>query len=339
MTLKEIFVSNWKLPTLSQEETEKEKIKSDLIKGFKQLSARMESIEILISNTQLEDAKILLFHLSYDLINFYQKCIKGKTFGLGDDTSSFSIPDSPIKIKPFQYLNELNKLSSLDEQELDKYFEECLHTLDFITFYFKKQIIGNYKTTLDQFKFIRQIRVSVIGLVVLFSISSVLYYQFKFPKLKQQNVELYPFLDKEHPQTVESMKLTLPLVQENLGDWVEYQFSIPETMEQFGGIRIDPLEQRGIRFAIEGFQILDDKKSVVYSRKLILDQSLLPENYQDFLAIIDIKTAGKQQPGEIVEMITTGNNPQIHLVFPMVKNAKTIKLKMKYIEAHKVKKK
>lgn len=110
-------------------------------------------------------------------------------------------------------------------------------------------------------------------------------------------------------------------------------------MSTFGGLRIDPLEQRGIRFVLDQISIFDTKGKEIYTKKIMVSPSLLPEDYQDFLKIIDIKTAGKQTPGELVEMITTGSNPQIHLVFPTLKDAKTIKLKMKFIEAHKVKKK
>ncbi|ABZ93638.1 Hypothetical protein LBF_1114 [Leptospira biflexa serovar Patoc strain 'Patoc 1 (Ames)'] len=331
--------SLWKSPNLTKEEEEKEKTKSDLKESLKRLESRLESAEILITNSQLEDAKIILYHLSYDFINFQKKRNKETPIVLGADVSGFVIPESPIKIQPFQFLTQLPSLSTLDEDETDTYLEECFNTYDFLSHAVGKEIKSIYKTQLDDYRKLRRIQIFGFIVILVTTISSYLYYQYKYPEFKDQNIELYSFLDKEHSQTTEDSKLSIPLKKEEIGKWVELSFPIPEAMNQFGGLRIDPLQQRGIRFVLDDLQILDATGKILYSKKFIVGKSLLPEDYQDFLAIVDVKTAGKQEPGEIVEMITTGRNPQIHLVFPMIYNAKTIKLKMKYIEAHKVKKK
>lgn len=339
LSIKESIQSLWKTPEITKEEEVKEKTKSDLKETLKQLESRLESVEILITNSQLEDAKILLHHLSYDFINFQKKRNNETPVLLGADVSSFVIPESPIKIKPFQFLTRLPQLASLNEEETNSYFDECLDTYDFLSHIVGKEIKTIYKTRLDDYRSLRRIRIFSISLILFATIASIFYYQYKYPEFKEQNIELYSFLDKEHPQTTEDSKLSLPLKKEEIGNWVEYRFPIPASMNQFGGLRIDPLQQRGIRFALDDLKILDDQGKILYSKKFLVSRSLLPEDYQDFLSILDIKTAGKQEPGEIVEMITTGKNPQIHLVFPMIQNAKTIHLKMKYIEAHKVKKK
>ncbi|TGM06104.1 hypothetical protein EHQ79_01955 [Leptospira jelokensis] len=337
MSFKEILFSTWKSPKVSAEESQFEEIKKEKKQKLNQMESRLESLEILISNDKLEDANILMKYLIYDLVNFYQSLSGNKTIPFEGDLSLFSIPES--KTKAFQFLSQVSKEGTTDESKLNDLFESCLITYDFLLGESKKQFRTKWFTTLDQFKAIRKIRIILITSILSFSVFGVLYYQYKFPVMKDQNIKLYSFADREHPQTSESQMVSMPVSKQKIGEWNEYVFALPDSMAKFGGLRIDPLEQRGIHFVLDEFQVLDGKGKPLYSKKIVVSQNLLPEDYQDFLKISDIKTAGKQQPGELVEMVTTGRDPQILLVFPPVDGAKTIKIKMKYIEAHKLKKK
>lgn len=337
MTFKEILLSKWKSPNLSPEETQFEAEKKEKKQKLNQMESRLETLEILISNDKLEDANILMKYLVYDLVNYYQSLKGNKQIPWDGDLSTFVIPES--KTKAFQFLSTYTKEEITDESKFNDLFEFCLSTYDFLVKESQTEFKSKWFTSLDHFKSIRKIRIIFITSVLSLTLFGIFYYQYKFPVMKDQSIKLYSFTDKDHPQTSESAMVSLPVSKQKIGEWNEYEFTLPETMAKFGGIRIDPLEQRGIHFVLDEFQILDGKGKTLYSKKIVVSQNLLPEDYQDFLKITDIKTAGKQQPGELVEMVTTGRDPQILLVFPQVEGAKTIKLKMKYIEAHKLKKK
>ncbi|TGM28720.1 hypothetical protein EHQ96_00680 [Leptospira levettii] len=337
MSVKELFLSYWKSPVLSSEEETIEVLKKEKKQKLGQIESRLESLEILIANDKLADANILLKYVVYDLVNFYQNLNGKKEIPKDSDLSSFQLPET--KSKAFQFLKNFNHQVEVSETKINEIFDGCLFTYHYLINESKSLFRSKMETNLDRFKQIRKIRIIVVSSILLLSLISVLYYQYKFPVLKDQSIKMYTFLDKEHPQTSESLMVSLPVSKTGVGVWNEYVFTLPETMSQFGGLRIDPLEQRGIRFVLDDLQILDANGKVLYSKKITVSQSLLPEDYQDFLEISDIKTAGKQLPGELVEMISTGRDPKILLVFPKLENAKTIKVKMKYIEAHKVKKK
>ncbi|MCW7462095.1 hypothetical protein [Leptospira limi] len=337
MSVKELFLSYWRSPVLSPEEVKIEVLKKEKKQKLVEIESRLESLEILISNDKLADANILFNYVVYDLVNYYQSLNGKKEIPKDSDLSSFQLPET--KSKAFQFLKNFNQHVEVTETKLNEIFEGCLITYNFLIDESKSFFRSKMETKLDRFKQIRKIRIISITSILLLSLISVLYYQYKFPVLKDQSIKMYTFVDKEHPQTSESLMVSLPVTKSGVGVWNEYVFTLPEPMSKFGGLRIDPLEQRGIRFVLDDLQILDTNGKVLYSKKITVSQSLLPEDYQDFLEISDIKTAGRQLPGELVEMISTGRDPKILLVFPTLENAKTIKVKMKYIEAHKVKKK
>ncbi|WP_341864924.1 hypothetical protein [Leptospira brenneri] len=339
LRIRDLLFSTWKNPVLSPSELDLEKQKDSQKKTLSSIESRLESIELLLSSDKWDDTKLLFRYLTYDLVNFQLQRTNQKEIPFGASLSNFSIPESDKKFKPFRFLEFFEKLAELSSKELDEYFSSALDTYEYLLDETKKDFSVRYVTALDSFQLVRKIRIILFTSIIVLSFLGFFYYQYKYPVFKDQSIRLYTFVSKEKPGTSEERMVVLPVLKKDIGDWVEFQFALTESMSNFGGLRIDPLEQRGIRFVLDQISILDSKGKEIYSKKIVVSPNLLPEDYQDFLKIIDIKTAGKQSPGEIVEMITTGSDPQIQLVFPTLNDAKTIKFKMKYIEAHKVKKK
>ncbi|TGK46080.1 hypothetical protein EHQ16_00230 [Leptospira kanakyensis] len=339
LSIRDLFFSDWKTPVLSTSELELEKTKESQKKGLSLLESRLESIELLMASDKWEDAKLLFRYITYDLVNFERVRSNQKEIPFGENLSHFSIPESEKKFKPFRFLESFGKLAELSGKELDEYFSSALDTYEFLLEDSKKDFKTRYATPLDRFQRIKQIRIIFLSVIFSLSLFGFLYYQYKYPVLKDQSIKIFTFVNKDKPETSEARMVSLPVLKKDMGNWVEFQFELTEAMSNFGGLRIDPLEQRGIHFVLDQIRIFDSKGKEIYFKKIVVSPNLLPEDYQDFLKIIDIKTAGKQTPGEIVEMITTGSDPQIQLVFPTLNDAKKIQFKMKYIEAHKVKKK
>ncbi|TGL86017.1 hypothetical protein EHQ68_09640 [Leptospira congkakensis] len=339
LQMRDLLFSPWKAPSLDAQEQTLENQKEIQKKVLAQLGSRLESVELLLSNEKLEETKILFRFLAFDLVNFQLLRTNQKEIPYSGDLSGFTIPETDRKLKPFRFLETLDRLSHFTEKEMDEILSLAVDTYDYLLYESTKDFKARFQTTLDQFRFIRLLRLLILSAVLFFSIFGYAYNQYKYPVMRDQSIKLYTFIGRDKPETSESLSVSKPVLKKDIGNWVEYEWTLPESMSKFGGLRIDPLEQRGIRFVLDQISILDSKGKEIYSKKIVMSSSLLPEDYQDFLQIIDIKTAGKQSPGEMVEMITTGSNPQIQLVFPTLNDAKTIKLKMKYIEAHKVKKK
>lgn len=339
LRIRDLLFLPWMAPVLTPPDLEFEKQKESRKKALFQIDSRLESIEILLTNDKWEDAKLLFRQLAYDLVNFQLLRTGQKEIPVGGNLLGFSIPESDKKLKPFRFLESLERLSEFSGKELDENLSFAIDTYEFLLEESKKEFNSRLATPLDSFRLVKRVRIVIIGIVFSFSIIGYIYYQYKFPVMKDQSIKLYTFESKEKPETSESRTFSLPVLKKDIGNWVDYEFPLNESMSSFGGLRIDPLEQRGIRFVLDQISVLDSKGKEIYSKKIVVSHNLLPEDYQDFLKIADIKTAGKQLPGEMVEMITTGSDPQIQLVFPALKDAKSIKLKMKYIEAHKVKKK
>lgn len=339
LSIRDLLFSPWKAPLLSTSELEIEKQKESQKKVLSQMESRLESIELLLSSEKSEDAKILFRYLIYDLVNFQLKRMGQKEIPFGGDLVGFSIPEVDKDFKPFRFLEYWEKFPDLTGKEVDELLSFAIDTYEFLLDESKKDFKSRYVTPLDSFLLIKRIRIFFFSIVLSFSLFGFTYYQYKHPVMKDQSIKLYTFESKENPGTSESRMSALPVLKKDIGNWVEYEFTLTESMTAFGGLRIDPLEQRGIRFVLDQISIFDSNGKEIYSKKISVSASLLPEDYKDFLKIVDIKTAGKQTPGELVEMITTGSDPQIQIVFPALKDAKTVKLKMKYIEAHKVKRK
>ncbi|PJZ85514.1 hypothetical protein [Leptospira harrisiae] len=339
LSIRDLLFSPWKAPVLEHEELKfEEEKKSQKIK-LTQIESRLESVELLLSNEKLEDAKLLFRVLAFDLVSFQLRRTNQKEIPLDGNLNGFVIPESDRKLKPFGFIKSLDQVPNFSDKEMDEILSSAVDTFEYLLYESKKEFKTRYLTNLDQFRFIKQIRFLLLSAFFSFSILGFIYYQFKFPQMKDQSIKLYSFISKEKPETSESLMVSQPVLKKDIGSWVAYEWTLPESMSAFGGLRIDPLEQRGIRFTLDQITILDSKGKELYQKKFVVSSSMLPEDYQDYLQILDIKTAGKQTPGELVEMVTTGKDPQIHLVFPILTDAKTIKLKMKYIEAHKVKKK
>ena len=339
LSIRDLLFSPWKAPILGPLEQTLEKQKESQKEVLAKLESRLESVEFLLTNEKLEDAKLLFQVLAFDLVNFQLQRTNQKEIPTGGNLNSFVFPETDRKLKPFGFIKSLDQVNHFNEKEMDEVLSSAVDTYEYLLYESKKEFKTRYQTVLDQFRFIKQIRFFLLSVVLSFSIFGLIYYQYKYPQIKDQSIKLYSFIGKDKPETSESLMVSQPVLKKDVGNWVDYEWTLPDSMSAFGGLRIDPLEQRGIRFSLDQVSILDSKGKELYRKKFVVSESLLPEDYQDFLQISDIQTAGKQTPGELVEMITTGRDPQIHLVFPILSDAKTIKLKMKYIEAHKVKKK
>ncbi|TGK84237.1 hypothetical protein EHQ31_06010 [Leptospira montravelensis] len=338
-SIQNLLFSFWKPPVLTSDELTLEKQKEALKKSLSSIESRLEALEILISNDKLEETKLLFRYLAYDLINCQLQRTNQKEIPFEGNLQGFVVPETNKKLKPFSFLESLGKVSDWNEKEMENGLSTAIDTFEYLSSESKKEFKTQYLTQLDQFLFLRKVRIGLVSAILVSILFGFSYFQYKYPVFKDQSIKLYTFTSRENPNTSESLMVTKPVLKKDIGNWVMYEWELPKSMAEFGGLRIDPLEQRGIRFSLDQISILDSKGKEVYNKKIIVSSSFLPEDYQDYLKITDIKTASKQIPGELVEMITTGSDPQIHFVFPTVKDAKTIKLKMKFIEAHKVKKK
>ncbi|MDF3821653.1 hypothetical protein P3G55_17240 [Leptospira sp. 96542] len=335
---KDLLFYSWRAPQLAEEEISKENQKKTNQQMIFLLNSRLETIELVLANDKLDDVKILFQHLLYDLANVTLTLMGKDKIAFGGSISHLPNLLHGKEKDAFETI-----ISNLQNPNLST--KDCEHTLDLsiqLYDYFvktnKKQNKTVLYTELFKYKTIRKWRIGIfIGLVV-FCFSAYISFQYKYPTFKSQNFTIHTIDGKENPNITASRSLFFPILSNQKGDWIEMEFSLPDTMSEFGGLRIDPLRQRGIRFSIRSFRIEDAKGRVLYKKDFVIGENSLPVGYEEFLSFSDVKTVGNLKPGETLEMISTGVNPQFTLIFPKIKDAKKISLQAKYIEAHKFKK-
>lgn len=138
----------------------------------------------------------------------------------------------------------------------------------------------------------------------------------------------------KNPNPVDEAFETAPIDLTKKGEWVVYKFPTSANQE-LNGIRIDPIQQKKMRYSIESLRILNAKGTVLFERDFLLDETLLPKDRDKFGPISDMKTGGKAKAGSPIEMESTGNDPYFIVYFPNVKGASSVELKMRHLEAHK----
>lgn len=341
MNIKSLFVSYWKKPTLSADDTKKEESKKSTKAQLELCESRLESLEILTTNDKIEDAKLILPTFLLDLVNL-SRLIEGKDKlstlpNLTEFVSGLNLTEK--QTKEFSVFVEIGDILGGDEKKS----EESLEKFYSILSYFERQFSKTKKEVLfteyDAYKRAFVVRLTALASVIAIALTSFFTYSYKFPKLKNQSLKIYFLESKTEQRLTEERSVSAELPVDKKGEWVEISLAVPDAVESFGALRIEPLRQRGIRFSMTEFQVLDAKGKVLLERKFDIGENLLPNRYEDFLSFQDVKTVANIKPGELLEMDSTGSRPQFTLLNQTILSPKTIKFKIRFLETHLAKKK
>ncbi|PJE04563.1 MAG: hypothetical protein CK427_01945 [Leptospira sp.] len=331
MKVKDYFKIDWKRPELSKEEAKKESHKNVLSEKLEAIYSRMETVEIINSNGKSADSFVLSELLLLDLFNVIAEY---KNFHPAKDSKEIaskisSLPDSLSKL--FSDQKELLGIKELaiNEENAELCEEQLAEILVGLEKYLKQIRRSELHTSLDDVK--KRWRVQVGTLLGIFSlvVGSIIYQKVKYPDFEDGKAQLF-LLSDESPVGIEANALTLPVQKSKKGEWVEYNFGI-STPIAFSSIRIDPVDQRRMKFSISELTIFDEKDKVLYKRDFVLNENFLIKDYASIGEMNDLK-AGKAKPGGFVEMVSTGSNPYFVLKTSPITNAKKIILKTRITE-------
>lgn len=331
MQLKDYLKIDWKRPDLSTEEINKETRKNLFSEKLESVYERMESVEILNSNAKSTDALVILKLLLLDLFNI---CAEYKKFHPAKDTNEItsrlsSLPDSLANL--FKDKKELLNIANLESNEKNAEIckEQIAGLLTGIEKFLRLIRKSELHTTLDDVK--KRWRVQIATIVGIFSliIGSIIYQKVKYPNFTDGKAQLF-LLSEASPVAIEANSLTAPVVQSKKGEWVDYEFGITEPIS-FSSIRIDPIDQRRMKFSIAEITVLGEKDRVLYKRDFVLNENFLIKDFSSIGEMNDLK-AGKAKPGGFVEMVSTGSNPFFVLNTSQIDKAKKIILRTRITE-------
>lgn len=341
MKLKSLLLGYWTKPNLNSDEIVKEKKKENLSLLFDRCESRLESLEILTSNDKIEDAKLILKALVFDLVNLHQTIFDKPEYKETPDLESFvkTIEIPKKREKDFLVFSELSSVSEWTGETFEKNLEKIYTVFSYFQNIYsqrKKEILF---TEYDAFKRAYFLKATTVISVLVLLVGSYLSYSYKYPVLKAQNFKIYFLESKENQNRSEENSVQIQLPIESKGEWVNFEWELPAQMTEFGALRFEPLTQRGIRFSITDFQVLDTKGKVLLERKFDLGPDYLPKGYSDFISFEDVKTVSNLKPGDILEMDSTGSRPQFTLSNHKVLLPKKVKLRARFLETYIAKKK
>lgn len=339
MALIDYIKIGFKKPNLSEEETEKERKKTNLEETFEKIYSRLESVEVLNSNGKLEDGFVICGLLALDTVNISLRFFGKPETRLGADwKSEISRLGNESLTKIYEPYSDVLALSSatflsLKEDDLENLESKLFDLISELNRHFKQIKKSELYTALTGFKNRIFVQASIVSLILTVLLGSYAYGKITRPDMKQTDIQVY-FLSSEFPNPVDEATAKIPVDLTKKGEWVVYKFTTP-VKQELKGIRIDPIQQSRMRYSVDTLKVLDVKGKVLFERDFRLDENFLPKDKDKFGPINDMKTSGKAKTGSPIEMQSTGNDPYFIIYFPAVTDASSVELKMRHLEAYK----
>lgn len=336
MQIKDYFTFQFKKPDLEEAELSRERKKKILSENLEQAYSRLESIEILNSNSKTDDMFHITSILAVDLYNisaeFYGLEKVSNAIGLKDKVDNF--PDDSLRnlYKEHERLLSISNIEKPTEEEAEVLEEQVSKLLTGLEKYYKKGKKDELHTPLDDFKKRWTVQGSVLVAVLVLTIGSVIQNKLKYPTMTDDKAQLY-FLTKEKPNPTDENSVKLDVSASNAGKWQDLKFDLPTQLELVG-VRFDPINQRKVRINMERIQYLDEKGAVLFERDFQLGENLIPKDIEQIGMLNDIK-AGRAVAGGFAEMVSTGSDPFFHLELPPTQNVSSVKIRVRMLEEFK----
>jgi hypothetical protein len=331
MIVKDFFKFVWNKPILSSADALKEESKIIFSNKLESIYSRLESAEILNSNGKSADAMLILESLFQDAFNMvadYKKFHHAKS-AAEIKSRLDSLPEDLAKI--FRDKNEILNISNLEisEENSEKCEEQISEIISKLEKFFRLTRKTEWHTPLDDVKTIWKVQIgSVLGLLFII-LGTIAYQKIRYPNLVDGSVQIF-FLNENLTTFTEANSKSLPFLVKNRGEWIEYNFSLDQPAS-ITSIRLDPINQRKIKFSVSELSVLDIKDRILFKRDFVLNENFLIKDYGNIDQLSELK-AGKAIPGGFVEMVSTGSNPYFELKTPKINGASKITVKLRHTE-------
>lgn len=337
MKLADYLKWDWKKPELDGEGSIRVEKKKALKDGLESAYSRLESVEILSSNSKPQDVFLLAGALLVDLYNLVARFFGQDTIAnsSGIRARIEALPEEELRnlFLAHDRLLNVSEIGEPSEEEVEVVEEQITQLLSSVEKFFLKTKKQELHTALDDFQKKRTIQISVVGALLLVVLASYGYIQYKFPPFKTGALQVY-YLTPEAPNPSESNAVTKDLEMDKKGEWVEYTMDIPGGPKELIGVRIDPVNQRRVRIGMSHIRYLGADGGVLYERDFQLDENLIPKDIKQIGASNDIKS-GRAVPGGYSEIVSIGSDPFVIFNLPQTKNVAKVAVRLRVIEESK----
>jgi hypothetical protein len=334
MSLTDYLIPALKKPELNSTESSSESLKEQVRNQIEFCYSRMESIEILNSNSKTPDVKILAEGLVLDILHIAEIYFSlPKTTKLAEYTNSISKISAPEIVTELENLIsvqkslEKNEFSDDDAEEAETKIGKVLYKLESII---NKKAKNEHSTAMDSFKLRLKIQITSVLGIVLIAVGAFVFKKIKYPDLKEGQFEIFALEETLTPPSQEN-RLALPL---NLSrNWEIYTFESTESLS-FSSLRIDPVDQAKMKFQVSDIKLYDSKGNVVKTTDFRLNENMVQDDPKK-IGPIDNVVPGKSKPNDYAELVSMTADPYFHWECGKVKDIKKIEIRTRVVESHK----
>lgn len=323
MKIKELFKIDFKKPELDSEQKETYNKKETVLSKIEECYSRLESIEILNSNSKNLDAPIIAQYLFVDIFNIILFIESQSPISLVLEAKQKINSISNEELKKYLIENEaiISKLlvdepTLEDSETVENFLSEFLHKVE--------SNLENLNTPLDEYK--KRMKFQMVAAAILiFSlfVFSVNVYQNNI--LKPGNIEMW-FMNSANPAPTTTNQLSIPLQVNSNWNVYTFQLPVPSTIEK---LRIDPVAQAKVKFQMEYIRYLDSNKNILKERSFIVQPNYMLNDQEQLSNIIGLIPSKNNKAGNIGEMLSTNSDPSFYLNMGNLEKVSFIEIKMR----------
>lgn len=324
---KELFKIDFKKPEVTDSIQKILTRKESLQKKLDDLYSRLETIEICNSNSKFSDSKLLLNALFQDSIQFVSEFENNNRASFSNKFESISKDDSINK--NFSEIYELLIKNSDSEDDcilIEEKFSDLISSLD--KYVFKKNK-SQFENDVDKFKTKIKIQ-SIFGIAItMFVVYAGFKYYQKAKPIKPDQARMF-YMSEENEGPSKSKMLTAEVKPSE--NWEEAVFVLPEPTK-IKNIKFEPVSQIFARIQFKEVRYLDEKKLVIQTKTLVLnDLGMVDNKEDDEICCFEGFKPGKLIPKKYVEFESINNLPSFYIKQKQMDKVKEIILVYRYIK-------
>jgi hypothetical protein len=329
MKIKDLFTIQIKAPMLDEQEAgiynTKKILKVRIDTGYE----RLESVEILNSNSKYHDAILVSKDLLLYLINTL--CVmngKQEVSSLENFFSSVTAytPDNFLPL----FEDKTKILEALNAQVPDSEATDLLETFLSNLLYTIEKRVKSMDTLIDKhYKRLKFQSFFLIIVLAIFVYIPVSVYQKN--KVHPDKMQVF-LMNAESPNTTEDKSVSVPLKIHD--GWETYTLVLPQSTS-ISQIRIDPFNQNNLKIQIEFIRFLNSKKEIIKERNFIVQPNFMLNDQTQIFNINQFLPSKDNKAGNIAEMYSNGSDPYFYLNMGDMQDVASIEIKLRFTKVHK----
>lgn len=328
-----LIQQKWNKPELTENELALESKKQKLEQKMEELRSRIQSIELLASNSKYTDVNILGSHLQQNYLEVLQE-FEVIDIQNGQSEDAADLKSSQFKIKscfPIDAQSDGKEILSTQKQ-LDQSIRLAKQAMiELNNLWSRKK--SWMQTKLDVVKSRFKTFTIIVTIVILLILFGYVFKKVNYPELHADKVEMhYKIRSNNGDKLIPLQAVDLDLNQK--GQWVDYKFHLPYALQfDLTDLIFTPLNQSKMRIALATLQYKGINGQTLFSRDFITGPNFLIHDAEHMPNLRSL-VRDKKQPGSFIELLTTCNDPIVHFKPPAISGVKLIVLRMRVTEKY-----